>query len=46
MKSEGQATVIQQIEESIEDLKTRIAKLDLTVKAGLEALRLGENDVG
>ena len=46
MKSEGQATVIQQIEESIEDLKTRIAKLDLAIKANLEALRLGENDVG
>ena len=45
MKSEGQATVIQQIEESIEDLKTRIAKLDLAIKANLEALRLGENDV-
>ncbi|KAG5216045.1 hypothetical protein JEQ12_001621 [Ovis aries] len=46
MEAEGQATVIQQIEESIEDLKTRIAKLELALKANLEALRLGENDVG
>ena len=46
MKSEGQATVIQQLEQTIEDLKTRIAKLDLAIKANLEALRLGENDVG
>ncbi|XDA89484.1 hypothetical protein R6Z07F_019092 [Ovis aries] len=49
MKSEGQATVIQQLEQTIEDLKTRIAELEKQYPAldtGLEALRLGEKDVG
>ena len=49
MKSEGQATVIQRLEQTIEDLKTRTAKLKkqyLALEAGLEALSLGENDVG
>ncbi|KAI4550365.1 hypothetical protein MJT46_019091 [Ovis ammon polii x Ovis aries] len=49
MKSEGQATVIQQLEQTIEDLKIRIAELEKQYPAldtGLEALRLGEKDVG
>ncbi|KAM9702484.1 formin-2 [Dama dama] len=49
MKSEGQATVIQRLEQTIEDLKTKIAELEKqypTLDTGLEALRLGEKDVG
>ncbi|KAJ8788660.1 hypothetical protein J1605_005195 [Eschrichtius robustus] len=57
MKSEGQATVIQQLEQTIEDLRTKIAELekqypatDMEVAASgdacLRALRLGEKDVG
>ena len=49
MKSEGQATVIQRLEQTIEDLKTQIAELEKQYPAldtGLEALRLGEKDVG
>ncbi|XP_045021439.1 formin-2 isoform X4 [Bubalus bubalis] len=49
MKSEGQATVIQRLEQTIEDLKTKIAELEKQYPAldtGLEALRLGEKDVG
>ncbi|XP_059952636.1 formin-2-like [Mesoplodon densirostris] len=57
MKSEGQATVIQQLEQTIEDLRTKIAELekqypaaDLEVAASgdacLRALRLGEKEVG
>ncbi|XFG15204.1 hypothetical protein AB1E19_018828 [Capra hircus] len=49
MKSEGQATVIQRLEQTIEDLKTKIAELEKqypTLDTGLEALKLGEKDVG
>ncbi|XP_068839187.1 formin-2 [Capricornis sumatraensis] len=49
MKSEGQATVIQRLEQTIEDLKTKIAELEKQYPAldtGLEALKLGEKDVG
>ncbi|XP_023987722.1 formin-2 [Physeter macrocephalus] len=57
MKSEGQATVIQQLEQTIEDLRTKIAELekqypaaDLEAAASgdacLRALRLGEKEVG
>ncbi|XP_057592954.1 formin-2-like [Hippopotamus amphibius kiboko] len=57
MKSEGQATVIQQLEQTIEDLRTKIAELEKQYPAAdseaapardvcLEALRLGEKDVG
>ena len=48
VKSEGQATVIQWLEWTIEDLKTRMAKLQKqypTLEAGLEALSLDKNDV-
>ncbi|XP_066881854.1 formin-2 isoform X2 [Kogia breviceps] len=57
MKSEGQATVIQQLEQTIEDLRTKIAELekqypaaDLEAAASgdacLRVLRLGEEEVG
>ncbi|XP_057588539.1 formin-2-like [Hippopotamus amphibius kiboko] len=57
MKSEDQATVIQQLEQTIEDLRTKIAELEKQYPAAdseaapardvcLEALRLGEKDVG
>ena len=49
MKSEGQATVIQRLEQTIEDLKTKIAELEKQYPAldtGLEALKLGEKDIG
>ena len=48
VKSEGQATVIQWLERTIEDLKTRIVKLEKqypTLEAGLEAFSLDKNDV-
>ncbi|XP_059982869.1 formin-2 [Lagenorhynchus albirostris] len=57
MKSEGQATVIQQLEQTIEDLRTKIAELEKQYPAAdleaatsgdtcLRALSLGEKEVG
>ncbi|KAJ8786475.1 hypothetical protein J1605_006211 [Eschrichtius robustus] len=51
MKSECQATVIQQLEQTIEDLRTKIAELEKQYPAAsgdmcLRALRLGEKDSG
>nr|XP_030706945.1 formin-2 [Globicephala melas] len=57
MKSEGQATVIQQLEQTIEDLRTKIAELEKQYLAAdleaatsgdtcLRALSLGEKEVG